>query len=340
MVRAGWEVHCLNITAGANPVRGVTYTDWCHADYRSEIAKLRYFPFGLKARSFMRRLGPDLVHAHYASSAGLVACMSGYRPYAVTIHGSDLLDFGRWRLGRYLLRRVFAEAALINPVAAHMVPHLHKLGVRDDKILALPFGIELAALPFRPRPVGTARPIRLICTRSHGKAYDIGTILKAVAILRDSRLDVTLNLPAKGPLSASLQRQAVDLAIGDRVRFGEGYNSEQVGELLAAHDLYVSASHWDGASLSLMEAMACGILPIVSDIPANREWIQSPAQGLLFRTGDAGQLAEHIRYAATHPPWVQQALAANRALVESRGERARNMRLLLARLEQVAGKER
>ena len=52
-------------------------------------------------------------------------------------------------------------------------------------------------------------------------------------------------------------------------------------------DLYVSPSHVDGSSVSLMEAMASGTPPLVSDIPANREWVREDANGWLFRDGDA-----------------------------------------------------
>ena len=59
-------------------------------------------------------------------------------------------------------------------------------------------------------------------------------------------------------------------------------------------DLYLSASHSDGSSVSLMEALACGRPVLVSDIPGNREWIENSPAGWLFPDGDDAALAEGI----------------------------------------------
>ena len=79
----------------------------------------------------------------------------------------------------------------------------------------------------------------------------------------------------------------------DRVqgRLGAG---ALAGELRAA-DVYVSTSRSDSTSVSLLEAMACGIPPVVTDIPANREWITEGRNGLLVPPGDPVRLAEALR---------------------------------------------
>jgi glycosyltransferase involved in cell wall biosynthesis len=59
-------------------------------------------------------------------------------------------------------------------------------------------------------------------------------------------------------------------------------------------DLYISPSHVDGSSVSLMEALACGLPCLVSDIPANKEWVRDGENGWLFPDGDDRALAEKI----------------------------------------------
>jgi len=91
MVSRGWDVHWLKIGPGGADVDGVTPHE-CHGRsvHRTDVGKLNYFRYGLASRKRIRALAPDLVHAHYASSGGLVAALSGFRPFAVTVHGSDL----------------------------------------------------------------------------------------------------------------------------------------------------------------------------------------------------------------------------------------------------------
>jgi glycosyltransferase involved in cell wall biosynthesis len=89
-------------------------------------------------------------------------------------------------------------------------------------------------------------------------------------------------------------------------------------ELYREHEVYVSMSRSDSTSQSLLEAMAAGLLPIVSDIPGNRPWIGSDA-GTGVPCGDAPALAEAVVGALG--PWTgagpsQPALAASAARVE------------------------
>jgi len=65
-------------------------------------------------------------------------------------------------------------------------------------------------------------------------------------------------------------------------------------EVYRTADLYVSASHTDGSSVSLLEALACGKPVLVSDIPGNLEWIQNSQNGWTFPDGDVDQLSNQI----------------------------------------------
>ena len=59
-----------------------------------------------------------------------------------------------------------------------------------------------------------------------------------------------------------------------------------------SHNFYVSASASDGSSVSLMEAMASGMICIVSDFPSNLEWIKHQNSGFLFQNGSHESLAK------------------------------------------------
>jgi len=337
MLHAGWDVHWLLTRPGPLHVDGVTlHQGYGGGRYDTDWAKLGYFYWGIRARRLIRHLGPDIIHAHYASSAGLMAWLSGYRPYAVTIHGSDLIDRSKTRIGRAVLRRVLGGAALVNPVAGHMLELLGRLRVPQERILVLPFGIDLQGFPYQPRKDLFRDGIRLVCNRSLGAlTYDIPTVLRAVAEARRLGRRVFLSLPATGRLAPELKQLAADLGIADAVAFGSGYRNDEVPAMLAAHDVYVSASLWDGASLSLMEAMACGAFPVVSDIPANLEWLRDGETALLFPVGDWRRLGKIIATLPDRRDLIARAVAWNRQTIEARGDRGKNMALLLERLQAV-----
>jgi glycosyltransferase involved in cell wall biosynthesis len=340
-VRAGWDVYWWVTAPGPVRVDGVTMLDGHGGKpYTSDVGKLDYFRQGLRLRRAVRAIAPDIIHAHYASSAGLMAWLSGYRPYAVTIHGSDLMERSQTWLGRAILGRVLRGAALVNPVAEHMRGLLAQLRVPDERVLPLPFGIDLERFPYRPRADLFRNGVRLVCTRSlRSPVYDIPTILRAVAEARRAGAQVTLSLPAGGEGgegAAGLKQLAGELGIAGAVQWGTGYRNEEVPAILGAHDAYVSASLRDGASLSLMEAMACGIVPVVSDIPANREWAQDGEGAFLFPCGDWRRLAEIIMSLPGRRDGIPRAVRQNRDVVEGRGDRRKNLEVLMGRLAETA----
>jgi glycosyltransferase involved in cell wall biosynthesis len=222
-----------------------------------------------------------------------------------------------------------------------MTPILERLGVMRDRTLVLPFGIDLEKFPFRPREELFGDGIRAVCNRSLGSpVYDIPTDLRGVAGARQRGADVRLSLPGTGRLAGEMKNLAAELGIADTVAFGAGYSNDQVPAMLADHDVYISASHWDGASISLMEAMACGIFPVVSDIPANREWLEDGETGLFFRPGDAQALAEILADLPGRRDLIARAVQANRETILRRADRRANLATLLNALESAAGAAR
>jgi glycosyltransferase involved in cell wall biosynthesis len=107
-------------------------------------------------------------------------------------------------------------------------------------------------------------------------------------------------------------------------------------ELEAAH-VYVSTSKSDSTSVSLLEAMAAGSFPVVSDLPANREWVTDGDTALLFPPGDAAALADRLQRAASDPALRARAATANRTTVRERATWESNMASVEALFVRLAG---
>jgi glycosyltransferase involved in cell wall biosynthesis len=93
--------------------------------------------------------------------------------------------------------------------------------------------------------------------------------------------------------------------------------------------VYVSASHCDGSSVSLLEAMACGLPAFVSDIPGNREWVEDGVAGRWFDPNDVAALETLMREAPERTAELQQSGRRGRAVVEARADWRRNAPALL-----------
>jgi glycosyltransferase involved in cell wall biosynthesis len=100
---------------------------------------------------------------------------------------------------------------------------------------------------------------------------------------------------------------------------------DELTHQLASSDIYVSCSASDATSVSLLEAMAAGCYPIVSDLPANREWITDRVNGALFPVGDNRALAQQIIDAANDPQKRERARLANNDVIRKRALWRHNM---------------
>ena len=99
----------------------------------------------------MRSIAPDLVHAHFLTSNGLVATTSGFHPLVVSARGSDVHNSLRHPLRRALIRYVVQRADLVNPVSAELAAKVATLGVPAAKTLCLSQGIDRHSASIGPR---------------------------------------------------------------------------------------------------------------------------------------------------------------------------------------------
>lgn len=95
-----------------------------------------------------------------------------------------------------------------------------------------------------------------------------------------------------GPLRSSLEKQAQELKIENRIRFTGTVPRERVYELLDESDVYVMPSHAEGFGVAVVEAMAAGLPVVISDIPIFHEVVGDP--GVYFDPSDSNKLAERI----------------------------------------------
>jgi glycosyltransferase involved in cell wall biosynthesis len=152
--------------------------------------------------------------------------------------------------------------------------------------------------------------------------------VRATGLVAERGYDVSYNLLGRGPLLDPLQNLARHLDLADRVSFPGYFQPAMVAAHLRAADVYVSASKSDGASSSLFEAMACGAFPVVSDIPANRDWIESGVNGYLVPPDDVERFANAICQALASPDFRHKAVIMNVNIVNQKLSRLRNQRQL------------
>ncbi len=280
-----------------------------------------------------------LIHAHWAFPAGVigmaVARLSG-RPLLLTVHGSD------WRMASTrggIFRGTFLKVAecseRIISVNREISRWMADAGIADSKIYLQPVGADLEV--FRGEASSCLRaPHSVISTRNLGEIYRIGDLLEAASIVRENLPGLKLTVAGDGPLRENLERDATGLGLSQCVKFSGRLEQRQLADKLAASTVYVSTSPVEGTSISLLEAMASGCLPVATDIPANRDWIKHGVNGLLFPPGDVDALSSCLRLALEDSGLAQAAATCNPGAVAKNGSFAAHVELTARLYKQLA----
>jgi len=329
---AGHEVHLVSLSQ-KNLSNAINHHPR-KGDFDAMKASWAYVWAIPKVRRVVRRIKPDIVHAHYLPSNGMMAAMAGVHPLIVTAHGSDVHYCIHHVIKRHAILLALRRADLVNAVSRDLERKILSLGLPAEKVFCLTLGIDTKRFICergRRRP----GPTRIICTRRMGPVYQCGLIVEAAADLAERGVDFELTFGATGPEEPRLRQEVERRGLQDCVTFLGGYALDSLPALLADSDICVSASRSDGTSLSLLEAMAAGAFPVVSDIVANREWLTGDGDSLLFDVDSREQLARCLELAITDSRLRQSAVEINRQRVLREGDRETNMKTLALHYERL-----
>jgi len=278
----------------------------------------------LTARALLRKIAPDVLHAHYVTSYGLIGALSRFSPFVVTAWGSDvLLAPGRSPLHRRLVASVLRSADLVTSMAHHMTRTIVAMGVEEAKIITVPFGVDTAV--FHPGLRGRQAEVNVICTRNFEAVYNVGQLIEALPRVAAALPEVRCALVGDGPLREVLAARARALGQDGRLVWTGRLAQPEVAHWLARAEVFVTPARSDGNNVSLNEAMACGCFPVASDIPANREWLTDGENGFLVPPDRSDLLADRILLALRSEELRARAAERNWAIVRERADWRKNM---------------
>lgn len=279
---------------------------------------------------------PDLIQAGPIQTAAFLSALSGFRPLVSTSWGYDLLiDANRgpaWRAAtRYTLRR---SAAMVGDCAT-IRQRAVSYGMNPKNIVTFPWGVDLQhftpgeAGDLRARLGWNARNFVVISTRGWAPIYGIEELARGFAAAAQAQPQLRLLMLGNGPQAPLVREIFLQAGVLDAVHFPGQVSQANLPHYYRAADLYLSASHSDGSSISLLEAFACGRPALVSDIPGNREWVTPGKQGWWFQAGRAAELTSRLLEAVAQRDQLAEMGRCARQTAEARADWDANFPCLL-----------
>lgn len=291
-----------------------------------------------KLRGWMKSIRPEMIHVHQANSVAWHATRAARGlgvPLVLTAWGSDVLLLPEKNpLMGQMVKSNLASADLITSDSLHMAAKIREMAGENKPIAVLNYGID--ALP-AAAPAAN-KPRRVLSCRLHKPLYRIDAILNAWAGVEASGRypDWVLTVAASGEQSEALRAQALTLGL-TRVEFTGFVPAAELAALYRDSRVFVSVPKSDATSISLLEAMAHGCLPLLSNLPANLEWVIDGMGGRIAE--DLGRLDAALMAAmdeAADDVRLDEIAALNRRLVEHKALHTRNMARFAALYDDVA----
>lgn len=295
------------------------------------------YPLGIFSfQKAIREFRPDLVNCHFISNYGLLGSMSGFHPLAVSIWGSDLLISATktaFHLSR--ARKVMLAADLLLSDAEMLTKKAVALIGTSKRIITVPFGVDSAIVERgEQRKFESKKKPRIISTRRLEKLYRVKDIIDALSQI-GGKIEYDAIIIGDGSRLPAVQNQRQRAGL-NAVDMKGALPHKKVLENLLTSDLYISCSESDSTSVSLLEAMACGVFPIVSDIEGNREWIEDGVNGMLFPVGNSRVLGDKIALAANDFDFRMAAVRKNLESIRSKAVWEDNMALVEKEFQTLA----
>jgi glycosyltransferase involved in cell wall biosynthesis len=297
-------------------------------------------------RRLTKEIKPDLVHAGPIQSCAFIAVLSGFRPVLTMSWGYDLVqdadrnDWMRW-ITRYTLKRsaFFVSDANVSREKAIA------FGMDLEKTVIFPWGVDLKQFGPRPRTsapsvnpkskVVNRKSLTLFCNRTWEEIYGVDVLARAFVKVAATNPHVNLILLGGGSQGAKIRQILMKGGVLEKVHFGGYVAQADLPRWYHMADLYISPSHVDGSSVSLMEALASGLPCLVSDIPGNQEWIVDGENGWLFRDGDVDDLIQKILYAIKNRKLFKKIGESARKTAEQKADWKKNFGKLLEAYEHI-----
>lgn len=284
--------------------------------------------FGLNLQAFFKTTNairksiaefkPTIIHIHQANSYALytnIAAMGSKIPKVLTGWGSDILVMPK---RSFLLKRIVVfnlkHANWITSDSNFMADEMKRLCPTIGPVLIANFGISIDPLP-------EDKELIIYSNRLHKKLYRVDKILIAFRKFLDrvpSDQKWKLIIAAVGEETDDLKKLSLDLNLNARVEFVGWIDKKINAEWYSKAMFWVSIPESDATAISLLEAMACGCIPIVSDLPANREWINNGVNGVIVSDVDDDFLTHAVSLK------MENAQAINKERIEKDGTKSAN----------------
>jgi glycosyltransferase involved in cell wall biosynthesis len=233
-------------------------------------------------------------------------------------HVTDVADVRspKARLAAALERFTSSLVDLYDANSRGGVELLGELGVAPERVVQIPNGLDLST--WTPAHRGPDDPPTIVCAARFAPVKRHEDLLRALALLRRNGHAFRALLAGEGPTLPAMRSLATELGLADIVELPGRVDPEAMRGMLGRASIACLSSVWEGMPGAVMEAMACGLPVVATDVSGTREVVADGESGLLVPPCDPPALARALARLLDDPELRARLGTAGRRRMEER----------------------
>jgi glycosyltransferase involved in cell wall biosynthesis len=257
------------------------------------VLQLPFFLLAFFFEAVRAAKGADLIHAQWIPSGFIAWGVSVFRgiPFIITLRGSDALYARRSGFLSSISLWVLKQAAIVTTINEELRAWLMTHGIQESRVVFIRNGVDLES----KRRNGDQSPFyRLLFVGNLIPVKGVRYLIDAFSMLIRFEKEVHLTFIGEGEERAALERQAQETGISASVEFIGVQPPEEIESWMNRSDCLVLPSLSEGTPNVVLEAMACGLPVVASDLPGIREVVRDGITGLLTQPRNTEDLAQKL----------------------------------------------
>lgn len=262
-----------------------------------DFSKSIYLKVLPELKKIIEEFSPDIIHAHYATSYGLLGVLSGFHPLIISLWGSDIYDFpNRSFFHRFILKRNLSKADKVLSTSCTMANEAKKY--YSEEIEVIPFGIDMDLFkPAKNKFMFKENEIVVGTIKTLEAKYGIDTLIKAFKLLVDKYplLPLKLLIVGGGTMDKELNNILQELKLTEKSILTGYVMPDKIPALQNELDIYAALTNTkESFGVSVLEASACEKPVVVSNMGGLPEVVENRITGIIVPPDNAAAAADAI----------------------------------------------
>lgn len=290
----------------------------------SSLKNLSNYSTAIKAyKDIIEEENPDVIHIQQISTYSFLLLRALKKskkkiPVVLTTWGSDVLLLPeKGFIFKKMVQYVLNHCDKFTTDAQFVADRMQQLARKPLHTVIANFGINIVDIEIDKENI-------IYSNRLHKPLYRVDKIIKAFHLFSQQHPDWKLVVGAVGTETDNLKQLTKELDLEEKVTFIGWVDAAVNSKMYAKSRLWVSIPESDATSISLLEAMSLGAIPVVIDLPANREWIQDGVNGIIVNNIETNFLEEALSID------FEKAVQINTEIIHQKGTKETNQKLYFA----------